>query len=101
VGRNTQGNGQKAPANIRLSRQFARTIVNYSTRAGKSIVIAGVHVDGRHRLPREDNRNNRVKEELLIEARLERNASNEVPSLGRRLGKIVCSAVNASANHAA
>ena len=37
---------------------------------------------------------------MLIEARLERYASKEVPSLGRELGKIVCSAVNASANHA-
>tara|TARA_R110000868_G_scaffold106923_3_gene292891 strand:+ start:2123 stop:2401 length:279 start_codon:yes stop_codon:yes gene_type:complete len=42
----------------------------------------------------------RLKEEMLIEARLERHVSNQVPSLGRGLGKIVCSTVNASANQA-
>lgn len=42
----------------------------------------------------------RLKEEMLIEARLERHVSNEVPPLGRGLGKIVCSTVDASANHA-
>jgi hypothetical protein len=47
-----------------------------------------------------DNCNGRLKGKMLIEARRERHASNEVPSLGRGLGKIVCSAVNASANHA-
>jgi len=41
-----------------------------------------------------------LKEDMLIEARLERHASNEVPSLGRRLGKVVCGAVIASVKHA-
>lgn len=53
----------------------------------------------RHDRFRGGNRNGRLIEEMLIEARLERHAS-KVPSLGRGLGKIVSSAVNASANHA-
>jgi len=62
--------------------------------------LAPSHVDGRHRLSLGDNCNGRLKGKMLIEARRQRHASNEVPSLGRGLGKIVCSAVNASANHA-
>lgn len=46
------------------------------------------------------NRNGRLKEQMQIAAPLEWHASNEVPPLGRELGKIVCSAVNASAKHA-
>jgi hypothetical protein len=38
--------------------------------------------------------------ELQIEAGQNERASIEVPSLGRRLGKIVCSAVDVSTNHA-
>ena len=42
-----------------------------------------------------------VRKDFLIEADPDkRSASNEVPSLGRRLGKVVCSAVIASAKHA-
>ena len=76
----------------------------HEARQGRSCTQTGrrapSHVGGRHRLSLGGNRNGRLKEEMLIEARLERHASNEVPSLGRGLGKIVCSAVNASANHA-
>ena len=81
-----------------------RTTSRHEARQGRSRPQAGCysasHVDGRDRLPLELGALGGLREDKEIGAARSRPASTEVPSPGRELGKVVCSAVIALAYHA-